>query len=47
MGAGINAVLNRALADAAAVPADDEGRLLLVGSLAAIAVAAIRVEPST
>jgi len=45
MGAGHNAVLDRALADVAAILADDQVWLILVGRLAAIAIATVRVEP--
>ncbi len=45
MGAGPDAIPDRALADVAAILADDEGWLRFVGRLAAIAIAAVRVEP--
>ena len=45
--AATSAILDRALADVAAVLADDEGWLLVVGCLAAVAGAAVRVEPDT
>jgi len=44
MGAGHNAVLDRALADVAAILADDQGWLILIGHLAAIAIAAVRMK---
>jgi len=45
MGTSLDPVLDRAFADVAAVPADDEGWLCLVRRLAAIAAAAVWVEP--
>jgi hypothetical protein len=47
MGTGLDAIFDRALADIAAVSADNKGWLLVVGCLAAIAVATVRVEPDT